>query len=183
MMTKKTKALAAAGAGAAVLLASGATFALWNTTTDIEDAGITTGNLTIEVSEVTWEDISDVVVFPRGSSTLVARADLPEGTVLNWNPSEDLLVPGDTVTASVEVTPGIEGTNLVAELTVGTAGVTSPLENVIVTPHTGAVLGDNVIDITIKFLSNNNDVETENTTPISLDGATVTLTQVREVTP
>jgi alternate signal-mediated exported protein len=58
MTTKKTKALVAAGAGAAVLLASGATFALWQDTDSIAGAEVNTGSLSIDAGELEWTDRS-----------------------------------------------------------------------------------------------------------------------------
>jgi len=80
MMTKKTRALVTAGAGAAVLLASGATFALWQDTTELTSTSVQTGTLELDGATLTWSDISPDAVNPGVIDT-----------------SEFLMVPGDHV--------------------------------------------------------------------------------------
>jgi len=183
MLNKKTKALAVAGAGAAVLVASGATFALWSATESVVTDDIRTGSLSVEVNSVAWEDVSSYVVYPRGSGELMPLSSVPANSrPLIWQPAgenRDLLVPGDTITGQVHVSPDLDGTNLVAELTISVAGVSqAQVPNVSVTATQGAVANDGIIEITIAFDSVQNH-EDDMSQPISLDGATVTLQQVR----
>jgi len=105
MMTKKTRALVAAGAGAAVLLASGATFALWTASDSIEGSTITAGTLGIDVGNFEW----------RYTAT---DGNTAPGTVIN--PATFVLVPGDTLHGKVStpLSTWFSGDNMAVRLDV-----------------------------------------------------------------
>ncbi|MCL1900037.1 MAG: SipW-dependent-type signal peptide-containing protein [Promicromonosporaceae bacterium] len=101
-MKKTTKAIVAGLAGA-LLLGGGATFALWTDTASIGDDTVSTGWLTIDDAHVVLTDESfDVTGSPEWDVT-------------------DLMVPGDTVRATITEAPAdlvdYEGRNLLWEVT------------------------------------------------------------------
>lgn len=100
-MNKKTTGILAGTAGAALLIGGG-TFALWNDAETVAGGTITTGNLDIQQIEGgwTWEDVS------------ADRSDNPHEIVLD----EHQIVPGDTITGTIEFSAALQGDNLVAEL-------------------------------------------------------------------
>lgn len=101
-MNKKTTGILAGTAGAALLIGGG-TFALWNDAETVAGGTITTGNLDIQQIEGGWEwiDLSD--------DRLDAGHVIPDL-------DEHRIVPGDTITGTVEFSAALEGDNIVAEL-------------------------------------------------------------------
>ncbi|MBM4555809.1 alternate-type signal peptide domain-containing protein [Prescottella equi] len=110
-MNKKTKGAIAAGA-AAVLLAGGAgTMAAWTSSQSVSGADIKSGHLTVT----------------QKSGTTAGWAWSTPGKTGTFDPTTQTLVPGDSVTYTGTYVLGIEGTNLTADLTVGTlSGGTLP---------------------------------------------------------
>jgi len=110
MMTKKTRAMVAAGAGATVLLASGATFALWSDSDTIGGSDIQTGTLSIEAEDLTWVDNSADGFNQVGDEI---------------NPATFRLVPGDLIEGSAPLfTTDFQGDNMAVALDVTIGGVT-----------------------------------------------------------
>ena len=98
-MNKKMTGFVAGAAGAALLM-SGGTYALWSDSADVDGGAITSGNLKVDFLKHSWKDVSG------------DRKDSPHDIDL-----EDFkIVPGDTVLGKFPVDVGLEGENLVAEL-------------------------------------------------------------------
>lgn len=93
-MNKLTKASIAGAAGIALLLGGAGTLALWNDTATIAGGDITSGTLYISDSTGSWDS------------------------------SPALWVPGDSFTYTGTVEIEATGTNLAAELSVDTSGIT-----------------------------------------------------------
>ncbi|MFM1724184.1 alternate-type signal peptide domain-containing protein [Rhodococcus sp. PAM 2766] len=103
-MNKKTKGAIAAGA-AAVLLAGGAgTMAAWTSSQSVTGGDIKSGHLTVT----------------QKSGTTAGWSWSTPGKSGTFNPASETLVPGDSVTYTGTYVLGIKGTNLKADLTVGT---------------------------------------------------------------
>lgn len=98
-MNKKATGFVAGAAGVALLM-SGATYALWSDSADVDGGAITSGNLEVNFLEHSWEDVSG------------DRKDSPHKIDLD----DFKIVPGDTVLGTFPVDVGLEGENLVAEL-------------------------------------------------------------------
>lgn len=133
-MNKKTKGIVAGAAGAAILLGTAGTFALWTDTTTAPGAVVTGGQLEISAGATTWtwSDISGA-----------------QGAVSNQPATETIrLVPGVELKGTTVITPEIVGDHLIADLsaTTGTAAVpawlevTWTLDGVALTSGTTAVL-------------------------------------------
>lgn len=99
-MNKIIKGSIAGAAGVVLLLGGVGTFALWNESTTAEGGTVSTGNLDLALVADTaeWADIS-------------ADAD---GAA--FDPNEDAIVPGDTITFAQDFTVTAWGKNLRAEL-------------------------------------------------------------------
>lgn len=166
-MKKNVKSLIGITVGGA-LLASGATFALWSDSDDVQGGTITSGNLDVEtVGTPAWMDVSP------------DRTDAPHSI----NLSTFKIVPGDTVEGTFGLDLALEGDNMVAEFDVGGAGATGDLiantEGVTVTysvfddagdPVTGAqdiALGTTAV---VNFASADNPVAGLPTLPATTDG-------------
>ena len=109
-MKKVTKAAVAAAAAGALLLGGAGTFALWNDTVDVNAGAVTTGHLTMSTDGTgTWADIS-IPAAPTG-----------------FAPATDLLVPGDIVEFTQDVTIEATGKNLKAKLSNGALTGGTPL--------------------------------------------------------
>jgi len=117
LFTKKNKALLAAGAGAAIMLASGASFALWQDDANFANNDITTGHLSLtlangELRQFTnfideygeWVDITAVETEP-GAGVVIADAE------------DFILVPGDKVSVTFEDAVIAIGNNIAFEVT------------------------------------------------------------------
>jgi alternate signal-mediated exported protein len=100
----RPKTWLAAGAGAALLLGTGATFATWTAQDTVTGGTITTGRLAVTADELAWTDIS-----PDGSGATVDIEDFE-------------LVPGDVLQGRTSVHTELAGTNLRADLSLGHAG-------------------------------------------------------------
>ena len=98
-MNKKATGFVAGAAGAALLM-SGATYALWSDSADVDGGAITSGNLEVDFLKHSWKDVSK------------DRSDYPHSIDLK----DFKIVPGDTVLGTFPVDVGLEGENLVAEL-------------------------------------------------------------------
>ncbi|SEE63416.1 alternate signal-mediated exported protein, RER_14450 family [Arthrobacter alpinus] len=136
-MKKVMKAAIAAGAAGALLLGGAGTFALWNATGDLDDAGtVTTGHLTMVNGTGAWQDIS-----------------VPLAPVV-FDATTETIVPGDTVRYSQNVTISAEGKNLAGELVVGNTAVVIPADlagQVTVAVAPTAVAGTSVAGTTVTF--------------------------------
>ncbi|MGX1858008.1 alternate-type signal peptide domain-containing protein [Dietzia sp. NPDC055340] len=125
-MKKNTKGAIALGA-AALLLAGGAgTYAAWSDEATLDGGVVKSGHLRItEVDGGTWE---------------WADGD-------DFNPSSDLIVPGDVVQYTAEYRLDVAGDNLVAKLAPNLGGVTGGLNdylNVDATSNTDGITLDNI---------------------------------------
>ncbi|WP_133162868.1 alternate-type signal peptide domain-containing protein [Arthrobacter glacialis] len=112
-MKKVMKAAVAAGAAGALMLGGAGTFALWNATDDLDDAGtVTTGHLTMTTVPASgaWEDIS-----------------VP-ATPVAFDAISETIVPGDTVKFTQNVTISAEGKNLSGELVIGNTAAAIPAD-------------------------------------------------------
>ena len=113
MNNNKTRTALAALAGAAVLFASGATFALWQDDATLAGADISTGTLYLTSGEnFVWTDESP---DGPGGGGIDITDDVRDG--------EFLLVPGDLVVGTAEGADnffeyGLDGTNIEAVLEV-----------------------------------------------------------------
>jgi len=174
MMTKKTRALVAAGAGATVLLASGATFALWQATGEIDSAAIETGSLSVEVTQGEWRDISETGMQNGGANLGSA------GTVIEI--SDFIPVPGDTLVGTFDVNASLVGTNLEAELSIPgmTTGQINSLITVAAVGLDDAEDGSNEVQVTIEFAPGNSYHLLYTNTPIPIGAGDILLTQVRD---
>ncbi|HIT75362.1 MAG TPA: alternate-type signal peptide domain-containing protein [Candidatus Avipropionibacterium avicola] len=167
-MKKNTKGAIAVGA-AALLLAGGAgTMAAWSDEASLGGGSVESGQLRITETAAgswTWAD----------------------GTP--FSPTDDRIVPGDSVQYTAEYTLVVEGDNLVASLTPDLGGVTgdlAPYLTVDATSDTTGITLDNIteanngdtvsVTTTITFnpeTSGTDGMETE----ASLEGSTITLQQ------
>lgn len=114
MTTKASKRLAAAGVGLALMLGvGGGTFALWSDTDTLTGGTITSGDLDIIATGATsWADVSD----DMGKGASVPIADI----------TDFLIVPGDTLERTQDVTVKLTGDNLKATLTLANLGNGAP---------------------------------------------------------
>lgn len=104
-MKKLIGSAAAALAGAALLFGGPATLASWSDTETGATTVISSGSLDLgDIREVSW---TVAQVTPTATSPAVA-----------WNGTA--IVPGDVLTATVNVPVSLDGKNLVAELRAGT---------------------------------------------------------------
>ena len=97
-MNKLIKGSIAGAAGVALLLGGAGTFALWNSTADIDGATITAGTLTVATSNGVWTD----------QTSATNAIDITDYEI----------VPGDTLTYTTEVLVNAIGDNLNATLSV-----------------------------------------------------------------
>lgn len=183
-MKKVTKAAVAAGAAGVLLLGGAGSFALWNDTKSVDAGTVSTGHLTLDASAPgAWADVS--------SDVDVENAE--------FDPANDHIVPGDTVTYTQVVTIGADGKNLKGELTVGTlAAVPAALtDQVTVTVAPTAAAGVTVdgsvvsfdapgiftvpVTITVNFLEGaaGSTPETTMVQEVNLNALELTLDQVR----
>jgi len=187
-MKTVTKAAIAASAGVALLLGGAGSLAYWNDTKVGSSLTIASGNLAIGtiVDGTGWTLQQNATGIPAAEATGVAYTN-------------QLVVPGDTLTKTVSVPITLTGENMRAQLAVTGAkgasnglsdsitatvvsvnGVTSPanLTPTIVTAATGAV--DVVYKVTIPW---NASVDNTNKALSTTFTATYTLTQIPEATP
>lgn len=196
-MKKKTTGFIAGAAGAALLM-SGATYALWSDSADVDGATISSGNLEVEVAnQWAWTDIS------------ADRTDDPQTIDL----TAFKMIPGDTIQGTIGLDVALAGDNMVAALGTELAGASGDLTNldidVAVTDSTGAPVtlaggqmllasadnsnnvaaltqvgattdgtADLTITVTVTFPASTIGQDHVNEY-LTLDGATVTLDQVR----
>lgn len=141
-MKKNTKGAIAVGA-AALLLAGGAgTMAAWSDEASLGGDTVTSGQLRItETTPGTWQ-------WAGGAP---------------FDPTEDRIVPGDTVEYTAEYTLVVEGDNLVASLTPDLGGVTGDLEPFLTVDATSDTTGITLDNIT----EDNNGDTIEVTTTIT----------------
>ena len=114
MTTKASKRLAAAGVGLALMLGvGGGTFALWSDTDALTGGTITSGDLDITATGATsWADVS---------ADMGKGASLPIADIADF-----LIVPGDTLERTQDVTVKLTGDNLKATLTLANLGNGAP---------------------------------------------------------
>jgi len=101
--TKRSRGIVALGAGAALLLA-GSSFALWHDQSRAEVGTLTTGQLAVQASEVTWRD---------GSTPSHEDPINLDGSQIDID--DFVLAPGDRLIVEQEVDLALEGDNLTAE--------------------------------------------------------------------
>jgi len=102
--TKRTRGIVALGAGAALLLA-GSSFALWHDESRADAGTLTAGQLAVEATAPTWQDVSD--------------PDAPVDIDL----ADFRLSPGDHLVSEQEIDLALEGDNLYADALVELADV------------------------------------------------------------
>lgn len=112
-MNKATKGALAAGAAGVLLLGGAGSLAYWNATTTVGGADLNSGHLTL----------SDQTTGTCASAPwTLDSAESPAGAT--FDPTTDLLVPGDVITKSCTYTLGATGAHLRATLA-ATGGVAS----------------------------------------------------------
>jgi alternate signal-mediated exported protein len=136
-MNKKTKAVVAGTAGAALLLGAGGTFALWSDHEQVRGGTITAGRLDVKAMEPRWYDVSQDRPDAQPLGLGIDWNTVDFGPESQWNgiPTDfaawsgdavgheiDLdawrTVPGDQIMGLFEVHAMTEGDNLEAELMV-----------------------------------------------------------------
>ncbi len=129
-MNKFTKATIATGAGIVLLLGGAGTFAYWNDSTDLAAGTITSGTLTLEqgTDAGVWTDTSD-------SSTIASIGDF-------------LIVPGDKLVYTKDITVNATGDNLLAVLSADLDDVTGDLGNDVTVKVEAATPNANVVNAT-----------------------------------
>ncbi|GAA2956012.1 MULTISPECIES: alternate-type signal peptide domain-containing protein [Glutamicibacter] len=105
-MKKTTKATIAAVAAGALLLGGAGTVARWQATENVDAGTVATGHLTLDATTTpgAWTDIS------------AGEPGVP------FDPANDEIVPGDTLSFDQVVAISAEGKNIKGELSVGAAG-------------------------------------------------------------
>jgi alternate signal-mediated exported protein len=179
-MQKTTKGALALGTGVALLLGGAGTFAYWNGTADLgSNTQVAAGNLTIAAA--------------AGANDGWAW----QGDGAPFDPENDMIVPGDTVTLTRTFAVTATGNNLSADVAItGVGGGTSALIiTPVVTSSGGTVVGSTfnipasrtgatrtltyTVTYTIAFpLGESVDNSTQNAR-FDLSGTTVTVTQVQ----
>lgn len=96
-MKNSTKGFVAGAAGIGLLLGA-STFALWSDSRDVNGGEIASGNLAVEVSDPTWQDVS-----------------VP-GAETDINLENFQIVPGDKLQGTYNVKVDLAGTNMAAHL-------------------------------------------------------------------
>lgn len=186
-ISRKTKGAIAAVAGGALLLGTGATFAVWSASDTLTGNTITAGRLALNDANIVWEYSND-------------------GNTWKNLPNDYLMIPGQTVRGTAAIDADLAGTDLTATLAfaggaqtntftdavvkwkLGGVEKTGPVANISVpnlTPATAAPVGatDLVVEISLPKPgadnnADNNAVRTAgNQASWSLANATVTLTQ------
>jgi len=142
-MLKKTRALVAAGAGAAILLTSGATFALWQAEDRLEITDpIRTGTLAIEGASFEWHDHSKLILE---DGVFVDNTEFPKFS--------GKIVPGDVIVGRIDANELVDwvGTNLAWELYVND-GVTGTFD--VATEQASEING---LDVTAQLFDSGDD--------------------------
>ena len=113
----RARGIVALAAGGTLLLA-GSSFALWHDQSRAEVGTLTTGQLAVDTTEVTWQDISEL--------------DPDSWYDLDGSPIEDIddfrLSPDDWLLAEQEVDLALDGDNLTAVAEVNLVGLEWPNE-------------------------------------------------------
>lgn len=160
-MNKKTKGAIAAGA-AAVLLAGGAgTMAAWNSSATLPNATITAGEL-----KVTQKD---------GTSGAWTWATAGTNSAA-FDPENDYLAPGDSVSYTGTYTLSIVGNNLTAAGAVSAAGLTGDLKDAL-TIDTVATKDDSPLDLSSLSESDSGDAVVTTTITFKGDSGNTTMNQ------
>ncbi|WAC50370.1 alternate-type signal peptide domain-containing protein [Frigoribacterium sp. SL97] len=129
--TKKATAGILAGAAGIALLAGGTTFALWSDETAKPAAAISNGDMSINVNDGTWADVSTGVAKPLNPATF---RSVP-GDKLRFTVPITLVASGDNAGATL----GVKSGSTVAQLASKNATATYSLTEVGQTqPMTGA---------------------------------------------
>ena len=127
---KRLPKAATAGTLAIILLVGGAgTFARWYQDQDIATSTISTGELSLDVSDADggWK-----INTADGNDT-------DEDPSVAFDPATDKIVPGDIITYTTKVTPTLVGKNLVAELTADLSATGIPADVVSNTGENGKI--------------------------------------------
>lgn len=173
-MNKTTKGAIAGAAGIVLLLGGAGTFALWNDSASVAGGDITSGTLSMTPDGApVWEDVSADVA---GNPSVI-------------DPGAFLIVPGDTITMTQDVTIDASGDNLLAEFDYTYAEGTLPTGfstdvevevNGVVTANPADVSDGDVVTVvlTLEFDSATSDQVSQNAT-VNLNDIDVTVTQVR----
>jgi len=184
-MSKKTRALVASAAGAAMLLTSGATFALWQADAAISGNTVLTGTLSVEIGQVTWQDRSPVIQSRTNPGTLIENPGFEDDALFPVWTTADLLSPGDVIFATIPITYELSGTNLVADVSWDGLTASNSSGNFVVTVIDDSDSLDNLyadgthnVVVSIEFLRTS-EAYSDGTGSVSLAGAKVTLTQER----
>lgn len=172
------KGSVAGAAGIALLMGGFGTYATWTDSEALEGGTVQTGQLDIATAAAVWDDLSTT------------------DEVGDWDPTADLLVPGDTVTMTQEFVITAQGKNLAAEMVFSgwnqTPGNPASLT---VTPEISAPAGVVVdstdpnrwtfselndpvtVTATVTYAFDGAATDAENTTA-AMDGASFTVSQV-----
>ena len=112
-------------------LGTGTAVALYSVHT-VTDAGmITTGDLTITVGEMTWEQVTPGVTNPASG-------------LLSETPAAFVSMPGDVIEIRVPVTTYLQGDNLVGDMTIDCGGAASSSADISASFHIEDVGGTQV---------------------------------------
>lgn len=203
-MQKKTTGVVAGIAGAALLM-GGTTFALWSDSDTVDGAQISSGNLDVAVigdpgSQWSWEDISADRTDNSHEIDLADFRIIP-GDTIQGTVALDVALEGENMVAALDAELGAASGNLTnldidiavtdstgAPVTLNADGtmVLASEDNGHPHPQTLTTVGstlDSAADVTVTVTvtfpasTSGQDHVTES---IALDGATVTLDQVRE---
>ena len=122
---KRRHGIMAAVLGAALLMGGG-TYALWTASADLAGGKITAGDLQIEAKDVKVYDISADKGGKDAEPVTVNGVELAtvKGSLID-EPSDWLIVPGDRLALVFPYDITLKGDNLVANLTMDVAKVTS----------------------------------------------------------
>jgi alternate signal-mediated exported protein len=173
-MNKTTKGAIAGAAGIVLLLGGAGTFALWNDSASVAGGDISSGTLSMTPDGApVWEDVSADVA---GNPSVITPANF-------------LIVPGDTITMTQDVTIDATGDNLLAEFgytyVEGTlpAGFSTDIDvevdGVAATNPADVSDGDVVtVVLTLEFDSATSDQVSQDV-DVNLADIALTLTQVR----
>jgi len=112
------------GLGLITAIAAGGTFALWNDQSTVSGGEIYSGNLDLNVTNASWEDVS----LKDGSKGSQESLDKVTASGPITDISDFRIVPGDTVIGTYDVQVALEGEHALADLLVDFQNSTVPNE-------------------------------------------------------
>ena len=103
-MNKVIKGAVAAGAATVLLVGGAGTFAFWSDQATVAGGTLTSGFLSLDVTNATWTDITHTAPGP-------------------FDPATDTIVPGDVIRYTANAVVDGDGKNLEATLEADTSGI------------------------------------------------------------